>query len=366
MLVKRGKTYHTRIMFEGRLYQKSLHTTNKNDARTMESVFRNSLVKGEFDVTDTTRTPTLEKFRKRMFAHLKPPNVEQTTYDFYDDYFNTLLKFPAMAVAKLNRIDAPLIEDFIQWRLKQGVEVMTVNHSLRTLRRALHLAEDWKLIRKAPRIKLLKGEHSREYVLSEDTVTLMTNWAKTAYPTGIMHMLLPFLVDTGLRITEACNLTREHVSLEPKPGAERGWVFVTRGKTKYARRHVPLTERAAAAVAEALKRSRCDYVFTARGARRGITRHYPTHQFRVIADALKLPEDCVLHSTRHTFCTRLGESGADAFTIQRLAGHSDIRISQRYVHPTPAVIESAISRMEAVRDSRIANAPKPSDNEEPV
>jgi integrase len=37
-------------------------------------------------------------------------------------------------------------------------------------------------------------------------------------------------------------------------------------------------------------------------------------------DALLLPWDCVIHSTRHTFCTRLGERGADAFTIQRLAG----------------------------------------------
>jgi integrase len=29
----------------------------------------------------------------------------------------------------------------------------------------------------------------------------------------------------------------------------------------------------------------------------------------------------------------LGGAGADAFTIQRLAGHSSITISQRYVHP---------------------------------
>jgi integrase len=68
-------------------------------------------------------------------------------------------------------------------------------------------------------------------------------------------------------------------------------------------------------------------------------------------DLLKLPWDCVIHSTRHTFCTRLGESGCDAFTIQKLAGHSSIVVSQRYVHPTPARLESSIGQLEAYTKS---------------
>jgi len=55
----------------------------------------------------------------------------------------------------------------------------------------------------------------------------------------------------------------------------------------------------------------------------------------------------VLYSLRHTMLTRLGESGAEAFTIQKIAGHSSAVISQRYVHPTPALIENAFSRFEA-------------------
>lgn len=55
--------------------------------------------------------------------------------------------------------------------------------------------------------------------------------------------------------------------------------------------------------------------------------------------------DCVIHSCRHTFCTRLGDTGADAFTIQKLAGYSSITISQRYVHPSG--LESAISKLNA-------------------
>jgi integrase len=36
---------------------------------------------------------------------------------------------------------------------------------------------------------------------------------------------------------------------------------------------------------------------------------------------------------RHTALTRLAESGCDAFTLMRIAGHSNIRTTMRYVHP---------------------------------
>jgi len=44
--------------------------------------------------------------------------------------------------------------------------------------------------------------------------------------------------------------------------------------------------------------------------------------------------------------TRLGESGVDAFTIMRIAGHSSIVVSQRYIHPTPEAVERAFERLQ--------------------
>jgi len=70
------------------------------------------------------------------------------------------------------------------------------------------------------------------------------------------------------------------------------------------------------------------------------------HQHEGIRTALKLAEDFVIHSLRHTMLTRLGESGADAFTIMRIAGHSSVTVSQRYVHPTPEGMERAFERLE--------------------
>src|SRR5258708_35373527 len=50
---------------------------------------------------------------------------------------------------------------------------------------------------------------------------------------------------------------------------------------------------------------------------------------------------------------RLGKAGTVAFTIQKLAGHSSITISQRYVHADRELKESAIRLLDAL------NVPKP-------
>jgi site-specific recombinase XerD len=48
---------------------------------------------------------------------------------------------------------------------------------------------------------------------------------------------------------------------------------------------------------------------------------------------------------RHTALTRLAESGCDAFTLARIAGHSSITITQRYCHPQADAIERAFTKL---------------------
>lgn len=64
-----------------------------------------------------------------------------------------------------------------------------------------------------------------------------------------------------------------------------------------------------------------------------------------------MPLEFVIHSLRHTMLTRLGESGADAFTIMRIAGHSSVTVSQRHVHPSPESLEKAFERLDAMNIS---------------
>jgi site-specific recombinase XerD len=49
-----------------------------------------------------------------------------------------------------------------------------------------------------------------------------------------------------------------------------------------------------------------------------------------------------LHILRHTFCSHLAMRGAPAKAIQELAGHSDLSMTMRYMHLSPAARDSAI------------------------
>ena len=339
-LYKRGNVWWSRIELNGETLQRSTHCRAKKDARDVEAAWRVAHAKGAVGIYDHSKAPTLVNFGPRFLEYI-PAHVGKRTATFYTDAWKQIVAYVPLAVSQLFRIDQNLIAQFTQARLDEGVLPATVNGNLRTLRHALHLAADWRLIQKAPKIKLLPGERQREYVISEE---ILAKFVEHASPG--MKRLLPFLIDTGLRISECCNLTWDTISLEPKEGAERGWVFIAKSKSKYGKRYVPLTSRAASILKLQKAESRSQWVWTSCDGRRKLTRSWPSEQFREIRDALKLPWDCVLHSTRHTFCTRLGESGCDAFTIQKLAGHSSIVISQRYVHPTPARLEKAIGMLE--------------------
>lgn len=315
--------WHCRIVVNRRLYQFSTKTTDKNKARAVEADFRVKKIKA---LPDPLAAPTLDQFSARFINDGVVGRVARRTFHYYAQNWAVLIESP-LADIPLDRISIADIDQFVSWRRKQKVSVVTINHNLRTLRRAMHLAADWGLVARPPKITLLRGEHQRDYVLTDEDIKQFEK------ERGLMGRLVPFLIDTGLRRGELCNLLWRDVNAT---GTE---IHVTKGKTKFARRRIPLTARAAKILSELPRDG--THVFTRN--KRSLTLDWMSHEFMRARKRLKIPPECVLHSTRHTFCTRLGEKGADAFAIQRLAGHSSITISQRYVHPTVSKLDSTIA-----------------------
>ena len=61
----------------------------------------------------------------------------------------------------------------------------------------------------------------------------------------------------------------------------------------------------------------------------------------------------VLYSLRHTFLTRFGASGCDAWTLARIAGHFSVGISAPYVHPSEDTVLAAV---EGLRGHKIGHS----------
>src|SRR5262249_21467086 len=65
---------------------------------------------------------------------------------------------------------------------------------------------------------------------------------------------------------------------------------------------------------------------------------------------LSLSDEFVIHSMRHTFLTRLGESGqVSNFDLMKIAGHYSITVSEKYIHPTTEGMERPMERFELSR-----------------
>jgi integrase len=252
-----------------------------------------------------------------------------------------MVKFAPLGTAKLDRIDESLIERYVQARSKE-VMPATVNRHLATLRRSLRLAQEWKLIDRVPRIRLLPGERNREFVLSGRGEPEYLE----ACPQPLRDVA-SLVLDTGLRVGEAVGLRWHDVHLEPVGSAKFGYVRVCKGKSRNAQRNVSLTARAKAMLAGRKAEESGEWVFPGEREGKPIVGTSLSHQHKRVRDRLELPGDFVIHSLRHTMLTRLGEAGVDAFTIMRIAGHSSITVSQRYVHPTSEAMERAFEKLEA-------------------
>jgi integrase len=362
-IFKRGRTYWFHFWWKGTHVQRSTRQGNPRVARQLEAARKTALAKGEVGIEEKQPAPTLKDFSQRFVDYVQTRNAEKPrTVAFYAQQMARLLDFDPLASARLDAIDEGLIERFVQWRSQQAsraganrsckrksaakprkaISAATVNRSLATLRKLLRLTHEWRLISRVPRVRLLPGERNREFIL---THALERLYLQTA-PQPLRDFAL-LDVDTGLRLGEALALEWPDLHLHPASGAHFGYLHVRDGKSRFARRNVPLTGRVRAMLEGRKAGSNSPWVFCEDGSHPMLNSSLD-HLHREVRKTLKMPPEFVLHSLRHTYGTRLGEAGADAFAIMRLMGHSSVTVSQRYVHPTPEALERAVERLQAM------------------
>ncbi len=348
-IFKRGKVYWYHFYFNGQHIQKSTKQGNPRVARQMEAAYRTTLAKGEVGIVERRPAPTLKNFAQRFIDAIQVRCAPKPrTIAFYVEKLGRLLEFEPLASASLDHIDEARIEQYVQQRAKK-VAPATVNREQATLRRLLRLAHEWKVINRVPRIRMLPGERMREFVLSHAAEHLYLEPA----PQPLRDVAI-LILDTGLRVGEAVNLRWRDVHLEPVNGAKFGYLRVVEGKSKYARRNLSFTSRVRAMLAARRRGSQSSWVFPGASPDKPILVTSLDHRNAEVRKLLKMSDEFVIHSLRHTMLTRLGEAGADAFTIMRIAGHSSVTVSQRYVHPTPEALERAFERLEALNVRAVA------------
>jgi integrase len=401
--------YWYRFMWRGTLIRQSTHQTNDKVARDQESTHHARLVKEEdarkaactrlkcsavllcdecekwFDADEArregtrvfcsascnaawtkrhTKIPTLAHFAENRFL----PWVEATfaakpkTLLWYRNGVRRLKECEGIAAVELDKIAGEQIAGYVAYRQsclvgpkgsdgkkKKNLEVSSINRELQVLRRILRVAVEWGVIERTCKVRMLPGEKHREFVLKPGEEARYL--AAAPEPLGSVATVL---ADTGLRPEECYRLRWEALSWS---AGRNGTLLVTHGKTAAARRLLPMTLRVRTLLETRWER--------AGKPAEGWVWSAPTKSGHIEASSLKKQHArtlatvnieaaknhqtplraFVLYSFRHTFLTRLGESGCDVWTLARIAGHSTIAISSRYVHPSADAVMLAMGRL---------------------
>jgi integrase len=155
------------------------------------------------------------------------------------------------------------------------------------------------------------------------------------------------ILECGCRPDEVFRICVEDVNLPERV------LSIQSGKTKNARRPVPLTD----AIVEVLKRrisqAKGPHIFPFRKGFGSPNWNKPMSQlWNAHKEALqksKIRPPFTLYDCRHTYGTRAIEGGINPLSLMRLMGHANLATTNRYVHLSQDHLAEAQKRIEAYR-----------------
>jgi integrase len=151
------------------------------------------------------------------------------------------------------------------------------------------------------------------------------------------------MLDCGCRPDEVYKLRLFDVNIK------EGYLYIPNGKTKAARRRIPLTERALSVIEKRIaeaKKANSEFLFASErmGKTKPIVKLNNAH-YSALTRAV-LPKFRI-YDLRHTYASRLAMAGVDLVTLAALLGHSRVQMVMRYAHPIEQHKIDAIRKLEA-------------------
>lgn len=341
---RRGKIWYIDYYFEGKRIREAVGTNKKEAEKALESRL-GEIIQGKFSIEKIKPAPFFENFAKEYLEWAKTNHRSWKSMDLVR--IRSLLRF--FKGKRLNQITPWLIEKFKSTR-KSEVKPATVNRELTVLSSMFSKAIKWKLIHDHPikggRVNKLPEQSLKERILSieEEKILLKfcNEWTKD---------LIIVALDTGMRLGEILSLTWEQVDFNTKS------ILVMHTKTGIERR-VPMTERVYSVLIKRKEESQISNVFP---AIKGDSKSRASTSLKRACQRAKI-YGLRFHDLRHTFATRLVTSGVDLATVKKILGHSTIRTTERYLHPSSEEDKRAVIVLNNIAKSIYENVEEKNHN----
>lgn len=333
-----GNWYYL-FWIKGKRYKGSTETRDKNEARKVEARKRVAAENGE-SLKQPKKAVTVRDLITNFEAWVKTINKAPSTIA---DYVNGCRLILATDLAGM-RVDQVTDDDISATKFHESP--YSTNSALRTLRRAFRRAWKKKELRDKPEIRLVYAPRRERMVSDEDEARLLKAIEHAAEcrryknrPPSPLDDVLVLMLDSGMRDGEVVRMEIQNIH------ADEGYYFNPRGKTKRARRRVPLSKRVIARLKARCGARREGWVFPSKKSKSGhIELRGLQKQFRVIADVLKIPRELKIYCSRHTWGTSMMDETKNPFAVMQGLGHARLESTQPYMHNDTMQLKEVIDR----------------------
>ncbi len=357
-----GKKYYARFSYRGSQYRFSLRTSNKKIANQIVCQLEHGLDHGIFDsldpgsegerilkaiiaqpgmrpeeALDEVQMVRRKKLKDAVSEYLESCKAEHSPNNYRNEVrvFNGFVEH--LKLEYVRQVTPPTIE---QWRNKriEFVSKATVNRELKMIKRFFKRAVLNNYITKSP------AEHLQTYREPEIAIRHLSDEEVkrilAAAPEDLRNMIVILLL-TGIRYGELCYLEwsdidfrHNQIIVQPK----EHWSPKNRKK-----RALPIHPVAREILSRLPRKDGISYVFPDCDG----TCCYGGLRNRLYRVFSKAKVDCNVKDMRSTFASDSVMSGLPIYTVSKLLGHHDVKITEKhYAHLAPDYMGNAITMLQ--------------------
>lgn len=327
----RSKYYYLNIYYEGRRYRLSTKTDDIKIAKRILKIREGELALKKFNIpTESEERMLLDEFSEKYLIYSQK-NKAPGTFEIEKYALNKLCEVLNNKLLKnINLMDCE------NYKIKRSSSVAktTVNIEIRTLKSIFQTAKKWNYLVHNPfkEVKQFKIQSSNvpQYLTKEQIKDILNVIREPEFKNLIL-----FYLYTGCRRNEALNLYWKDINFKNNT--------ITFSLTKSgSRRTIPISLNLLN-ILELMKVKNTDKNMDKKVF--NFLPSYVTHKFRKYLKLIGFEYGKSIHILRHTFASHLVMSGVDLYTVKKLLGHSDIKITEIYSHLAPDYLKNSISKL---------------------
>ncbi len=339
-VTKRRNKYWIDFRFDRKRYRRPSPDNSSAGAKNYEAFLRQRLAKGESlerEIKKPESVPTFLDFSKKWFdVYVKNNNK-------YSEVLNkeSLLRahlVPFFGKKLLDKISNLDVESYKAKKIQAGQANKSINNQLIVLSKCLRVAQEWEVINKIPRIKLLKVQPQKFDFLSTDECQNLIDHCD-----GVIKEMVIFGLKTGLRFGELIAIEWSDINLSGRIATIQKSIARGRlGSTKSNKiRYIPLLDDIIQMIEVRPKKT--GFIFT-KGENKPLVQLSCIQQLHRSCKRAGM-RNIGWHALRHTFASQLAQGGVSILVIKELLGHSDLKTTMRYSHLTASTVRGAIETL---------------------